>query len=134
MLLRTSRMRGVRIDPASQTARAEAGAWWQDVIVPAGLHGMATLAGTSPNVGVTGYPLGGGIGWLARRYGRGIALVGQPCPCLLSACHFRCGEHGMVQCQAELLGEQAGAGETDLAAPVSVLGVPVHGRRRTPDG
>ena len=50
-------------------ARAEAGALWQDVTVPAGEHGLAALAGTSPNVGVTGYTLGGGMGWLARRYG-----------------------------------------------------------------
>ena len=69
MLLRTVRMRGVRIDPAARTARAEAGALWQDVTVPAGEHGLAALAGTSPNVGVTGYTLGGGMGWLARRYG-----------------------------------------------------------------
>ena len=69
MLLRTVRMRGVRIDPAAGIARAEAGALWQDVTVPAGEHGLAALAGTSPDVGVTGYTLGGGIGWLARRYG-----------------------------------------------------------------
>ena len=69
MLLRTVRMRGVRIDPAARTARAEAGALWQDVTVPAGEHGLAALAGTSPDVGVTGYTLGGGLGWLARRYG-----------------------------------------------------------------
>ena len=69
MLLRTSRMRGVRIDPAARTARAEAGARWQDVTGPAAEHGLAALAGTSPDVGVTGYTLGGGIGWLARRYG-----------------------------------------------------------------
>ena len=69
MLLRTLRMRGVRIDPAARTARAEAGALWQDVTVPAGEHGLAALAGSSPNVGVTGYTLGGGLGWLARRYG-----------------------------------------------------------------
>src|SRR5215470_7139904 len=69
MLLRTSRMRSVRIDPVSRTARAEAGAQWQDVTVPAGEYGLAALAGSSPNVGVTGYTLGGGIGWLARRYG-----------------------------------------------------------------
>ena len=69
MLLRTVRMRGVRIDPAARIARAEAGALWQDVTVPAGEHGLAALAGSSPDVGVTGYTLGGGMGWLARRYG-----------------------------------------------------------------
>jgi FAD binding domain len=69
MLLRTARMRSVRIDPAARIARAGAGAVWQDVTVPAGEHGLAALAGSSPNVGVTGYTLGGGIGWLARRYG-----------------------------------------------------------------
>src|SRR5215472_5733761 len=69
MLLRTSRMRSVRMDPDARAARAEAGAQWQDVTVPAGERGLAALAGTSPNVGVTGYTLGGGIGWLARRCG-----------------------------------------------------------------
>ena len=69
MLLRTTRMRNVSIDPAARIARAEAGAVWQDVIVPAAEHGLAGLAGSSPNVGVTGYTLGGGLGWLARRYG-----------------------------------------------------------------
>jgi FAD/FMN-containing dehydrogenase len=69
MLLRTARMRRVEIDPATRTARAEAGAQWQDVTVPAGEHGLAALAGTSRDVGVTGYTLGGGLGWLARRYG-----------------------------------------------------------------
>ena len=47
----------------------EAGAQWEDVTVPAGEYGLAALAGTSPNVGVTGYTLGGGMGWLSRRYG-----------------------------------------------------------------
>src|SRR5215471_21205763 len=69
MLLRMARMRTVHIDPAARTARAEAGAVWQDVIVPAAEHGLAGLAGNSPNVGVAGYTLGGGLGWLGRRYG-----------------------------------------------------------------
>jgi FAD/FMN-containing dehydrogenase len=69
MLLRTRRMRTVHIDPAALTARAEAGAVWQDVTVPAAQHGLAALAGSSTTVGVTGYTLGGGLGWLARRYG-----------------------------------------------------------------
>jgi FAD/FMN-containing dehydrogenase len=69
ILLKTARMRRVEIDPATRTARAEAGAQWQDVTVPASEHGLAALAGTSPDVGVTGYTLGGGLSWLARRYG-----------------------------------------------------------------
>src|SRR4029077_19031029 len=59
MLLRTTRMRKVRIDPAARTARAQAGAVWQDVIVPAAEHGLAGLAGSSPKVGGTGYTPGG---------------------------------------------------------------------------
>jgi FAD/FMN-containing dehydrogenase len=69
MLLKTSRMRRAVIDPASRAARAEAGALWRDVTVPAGRHGLAALAGTSGGVGVAGFTLGGGIGWLGRRYG-----------------------------------------------------------------
>jgi len=69
LLLRTSRLRGVRIDPDNRTARADAGALWQDVAVPASAHGLAGLAGSSLLVGVTGYTLGGGLGWLARCYG-----------------------------------------------------------------
>ena len=69
MLLRTSRMRRVEIDPVACTAWAEAGAEWRDVTVPAAEYGLAALAGTSPSVGVTGYTLGGGLGWLGRRYG-----------------------------------------------------------------
>ena len=69
MLLRTTPMRQVGIDPATRTARADAGAVWQDVTVPAAEHGLAALAGSSPSVGVIGYTLGGGLGWLARRHG-----------------------------------------------------------------
>jgi hypothetical protein len=69
ILLKTTRMRRVNIYPSSQTARVEAGAEWQDVTVPAAEHGLAALAGSAPDVGVVGYTLGGGMGWLARRYG-----------------------------------------------------------------
>jgi FAD/FMN-containing dehydrogenase len=69
MLLRTTRMRKVGIDPAARTARAEAGAQWADVIVPAAEHDLTGLSGSSLGVGVAGYTLGGGLGFLARRYG-----------------------------------------------------------------
>jgi FAD/FMN-containing dehydrogenase len=54
---------------AAGTARAEAGAKWRDVIAAAAPHGLAPLNGFAGTVGVSGYILGGGIGWLARQYG-----------------------------------------------------------------
>jgi hypothetical protein len=69
VLLKTSALRQVRIDPERRRAHVQAGAQWQDVIGPAAKHGLAALAGSSPNVGVAGYSLGGGVGWLGRRFG-----------------------------------------------------------------
>jgi len=69
LLINTSRMRGVTIDPAARTARVEAGALWMDVVPPAAEHGLAALHGSAPDVGVVGYTLGGGVSWLSRRYG-----------------------------------------------------------------
>jgi hypothetical protein len=69
ILVKTSRMRAVRIDADARVARVEAGALWMDVTGPAGEHGLAALAGSSPDVGVVGYCLGGGVSWLGRRYG-----------------------------------------------------------------
>lgn len=70
ILINTSRMRGVEIDPASGTARVEPGAKWADVIPMAQQHGLAPLNGSSSDVGVIGYTLGGGHGWMTRAYGR----------------------------------------------------------------
>jgi hypothetical protein len=70
MLITTSRMTGVTIDPERRIARAEAGAKWAHVIPLAHEHGLAPLNGSSSDVGVVGYSLGGGHGWLARKYGR----------------------------------------------------------------
>ena len=69
ILLRTSEMKGVEIDAEARRARVRAGALWLEVTEPASEHGLAPLAGSSPDVGVVGYTLGGGIGFLARRYG-----------------------------------------------------------------
>jgi len=69
VLVKTERMRAVAIDAAAQTARVEAGVLWAEVTDAAAEHGLAALAGSSPDVGVVGYSLGGGISWLARRYG-----------------------------------------------------------------
>jgi FAD/FMN-containing dehydrogenase len=69
LLVKTSRMRNVEIDPATCRARVGAGALADDLSAAAGEHGLAYLAGTSPDVGVVGYMLGGGISWLVRKHG-----------------------------------------------------------------
>ena len=69
ILVKTHRMRVVEIDPDRRRARAQAGALWADVVGPAAEHGLAALAGSSHDVGVVGYCLGGGLSWLARKHG-----------------------------------------------------------------
>jgi FAD/FMN-containing dehydrogenase len=69
ILVKTHRMRVVEIDADRQRARAQAGALWADVAVPASEQGLAALAGSSHDVGVVGYTLGGGLSWLARKHG-----------------------------------------------------------------
>jgi len=69
VLLKTERMRGVEIDPSARRARVEAGVLWGEVSDAAAEHGLAALAGSSADVGVVGYSLGGGVSWLGRRYG-----------------------------------------------------------------
>jgi hypothetical protein len=69
ILLKTSGMHGVTIDPERRIARAEAGVLWEDVVDAAAPHGLLALHGSAPDVGVVGYSLGGGMGWLARSHG-----------------------------------------------------------------
>ncbi len=69
LLIITSRMTEVRVDAQSQTAWIEAGAKWGMVLEKTQAVGLAPLLGSSPGVGVVGYTLGGGMGWLARKYG-----------------------------------------------------------------
>ena len=75
VLVKTHRMRGVTVDPVARTARAEAGVIWIEVVEAAAEHGLAALAGSSPDVGVVGYTLGGGLSWLARKHGIGANKV-----------------------------------------------------------
>jgi FAD/FMN-containing dehydrogenase len=75
ILLKTERMRGVTIDPERRIARVEAGTIWIEVVEAAAEHGLAALAGSSPDVGVVGYTLGGGLSWLARKHGIGANKV-----------------------------------------------------------
>ena len=69
VLLRTSAMNELVVDPERRTARVGAGVLWGDLTEAAGRHGLAALHPSSPGVGVVGYSIGGGIGWYARRHG-----------------------------------------------------------------
>jgi UDP-N-acetylenolpyruvoylglucosamine reductase len=69
VLVRMTELRDVEIDAEARQARAGAGAVWEDVVNPAAGHGLVALHGSSPDVGVAGYTLGGGVGWLARKHG-----------------------------------------------------------------
>jgi FAD/FMN-containing dehydrogenase len=64
-----SRMRGVRVDPENQRARAEGGATWGDFNAATHEFGLATTGGIVSTTGVSGLTLGGGIGYLARGSG-----------------------------------------------------------------
>lgn len=81
ILLKTERMRGIEVDPEARTARVEAGVLVLELSEAAQAHGLSSLPGSSPDVGVTGFTLGGGLSWLSRRYGfacnrvRAIELV-----------------------------------------------------------
>jgi FAD/FMN-containing dehydrogenase len=68
LLLKTA-IGGVRVDPVARRARVGAGAIWQDVVDAVTPHGLAALSGSSFDVGVMGYTLGGGSSWLARAKG-----------------------------------------------------------------
>jgi hypothetical protein len=69
ILVRTADLHGVAVDPTSRRARVAAGTLARDLVAAAAEHGLAFPAGSSPDVGVLGYTLGGGIGWLGRRHG-----------------------------------------------------------------
>lgn len=81
LLVNTSLMADVAVDAPARRVRAGAGARWRDVAPRLSEVGLAGLHGSSLGVGLAGYSLGGGVGWLTRRHGmqcnavRAIELV-----------------------------------------------------------
>jgi FAD/FMN-containing dehydrogenase len=69
IVIKTERMRRIEIDREGKTTRIEAGVLAMELAVAAQEAGLCFIPGSSPNIGVTGYTLGGGLGWLGRRYG-----------------------------------------------------------------
>ncbi|HEX8206681.1 MAG TPA: FAD-binding oxidoreductase [Solirubrobacteraceae bacterium] len=69
ILVNVSELQEIAIDPAACRVRVGAGVKWERVVPRLSELGLAGLHGSSPDVGIAGYSLGGGIGWLARKHG-----------------------------------------------------------------
>ncbi len=69
LMIVTSRMNHFHINAAAKTAWVEAGSKWEPILEAAHEVGLAPLVGSTPDVGVVGYTLGGGLGWIGRKYG-----------------------------------------------------------------
>src|ERR1700754_2100957 len=69
LLLNVGGLQDVRVDPGAKRVRVGAGVKWDRVSPRLSAHGLAGLHGSSPDVGIAGYSLGGGMGWLSRKYG-----------------------------------------------------------------
>ncbi len=59
----------IAIDAEARRVRVGAGVRWEQVVPSLSELGLAALHGSSPDVGIAGYSLGGGMGWLARKHG-----------------------------------------------------------------
>jgi FAD/FMN-containing dehydrogenase len=62
-------MRGIHVDPAARTARAEGGVTWGELDRATQLHGLAVTGGGISTTGIAGLTLGGGVGWLMGKHG-----------------------------------------------------------------
>jgi FAD/FMN-containing dehydrogenase len=64
-----SSMKGVRVDPEARTARVQPGLLWRELDAVTQEFGLALTGGLISSTGVAGFTLGGGLGWLHRKYG-----------------------------------------------------------------
>jgi hypothetical protein len=69
LVIDLSAMKGIRVDPAARTVRAQAGAKWIDFDHETQAFGLATTGGTASDTGIAGLTLGGGLGWLSSKHG-----------------------------------------------------------------
>ena len=69
LVIDLSPMKGMRVDPAARTARAQPGVKWIEFDHETQAFGLATTGGTASDTGIAGLTLGGGLGWLSSKYG-----------------------------------------------------------------
>jgi FAD/FMN-containing dehydrogenase len=75
ILVRTTRLNNLNVDPGGRSAGIGAGVSWEAVQAAAAPHALTGITGSSPHVGVTGYTLGGGLSWFGRAHGWAAAHV-----------------------------------------------------------
>jgi hypothetical protein len=69
MVIDLGQMKGIRVDPEARTARAQAGVLLGEMDSETQAFGLAVPAGIVTHTGLAGLTLGGGVGWLQRKYG-----------------------------------------------------------------
>jgi hypothetical protein len=69
LMIDLSSMKGIHVDAAARTVRAEGGVLWRELNRETQLHALATTGGVVGSTGIAGLTLGGGIGWLMPKYG-----------------------------------------------------------------
>jgi FAD/FMN-containing dehydrogenase len=72
LMVDLSRMKGIHVDPAARTVRAEGGVTWGELNRETQLHGLAVTGGVISTTGIAGLTLGGGLGWLMPKHGLAI--------------------------------------------------------------
>jgi len=72
LLIDLSLMKGIHVDPAARTVRAQCGTTWGEYNRETQLHGLASTGGVVSTTGVAGLTLGGGLGWLVGKHGLAI--------------------------------------------------------------
>jgi hypothetical protein len=75
LVIDLSRMKGIHVDPANRTVRVQGGATLGDVDRETHVFGLAVPAGIVSKKGIAGLTLGGGVGWLLRKFGMAIDNV-----------------------------------------------------------
>jgi FAD/FMN-containing dehydrogenase len=75
LVIDLSPMRGIRVDPMRRTVQAQGGVTWGELDREAAAFGLATTAGMISTTAIAGLTLGGGEGWLGRKYDTDVKIT-----------------------------------------------------------